>query len=522
MTAEAGMPARWTALTAGTVGAGSALAVGELFAGLSRRIPSMVVAVADVVIRQADADTAGTAIDLFGSNNKPALLVGIILVSLLLGAGATQASIRRPWVLTATYGSFGALGAWAAVRAPLSSAGMGMVSAALAALAGWQVTRRLLARALVSSSLVAPTSGLDRRRFLTGAVGVGAMAMVAAWVGRILRSNNTVESQRAEVAERLAASRPQARAVPTDSPTGSRLPGDVEGVSPYITPTADFYRIDTSAEVPQIDPGNWSMRIDGLVDRPLELTLDDLLGEELVETVVTISCVSNPVGGGYAGTATWTGVPLDRLFDRVGVQADASQVVGRSFTGWTGGFPLSAIGDGRTAMVAVGMNGEPLPVKHGFPARLIVAGLYGYVSATKWLSEIELTRWDDFDAYWVERSWAKEGPVKLASRIDVPGNGARQESGEIILAGVAWAPTVGIERVEVWLDAVGQWIPARLGDVVSDETWVQWSAAVEVSPGTHIARVRAVDGNGLVQPAESRPSFPDGAEGHHTIRFEAV
>jgi len=485
---------------------------------VSRRVPSLVIAVADVLIRQADADTAGTAIELLGTNDKPALLVGIVLVTLAIGAATGVVARRRPRVLGAVYVGFGLFGAWAAVRSPLHSDALAIVVTAVAASAGFLITRWLLdlaKREVPSAGLLAEPPG--RRRFLASLSSVAVLAAVGGAVGRRLRSANTVEAERAEVAEQLSSVLEPVQAVATHGEVA-----DLEGITPYLVPNEDFYRIDIAAEIPQIDPDDWSLRIDGLVDRPLELTLDDLLAEELIERTVTISCVSNPVGGGYAGNARWTGVPLEVLLDRAGVHPDADQVIGRSFTGWTAGFPTSVVGDGRTALVAVAMNGEPLPTRHGFPARLIVAGLYGYVSATKWLSNIELSRWDDFDGYWIQRGWAKDGPVKITSRIDVPRGGIRVPAGTVVLGGVAWAPTHGIDRVEVRLDGADEWIPAVLGDAVSDEAWVQWSAAFDLAPGTYSAEVRAVDGDGRLQPPGPKGVFPDGAEGYHRVRFQTV
>jgi hypothetical protein len=237
----------------------------------------------------------------------------------------------------------------------------------------------------------------------------------------------------------------------------------------------------------------------------------------LHEQYVTIACVSNEVGGDLVGNARWTGVRLKELLDRAGVDPNATQIVGRAVDGWTAGFPTELVRDGRVAMVAYAMNDQPLPVNHGFPARLIIAGLYGYVSATKWLSEIELTTWDGFDAYWITRGWAKEGPIKTASRIDVPRSGATVPAGRTAVAGVAWAPTRGVERVELQVDA-DEWQECRLGDVASKNTWVQWVYEWEAAPGDHVLTVRATDGDGQTQTSEIQPPIPDGATGWHSRR----
>jgi hypothetical protein len=267
-----------------------------------------------------------------------------------------------------------------------------------------------------------------------------------------------------------------------------------------------------------VDPATWSMGITGMVDRPYRLTYDELLALPMTEQVVTLSCVSNPVGGSLVGTAVWQGVRLADVLDAAGVQPGADQLVGRSVDGFTVGFPTEAVYDGRTALVAVGMNGEPLPVRNGFPARLVVSGLYGYVSATKWLSELELTTWEGFDAYWMPRGWSKEGPVRTQSRIDVPNTRSLPGPGPVPIAGVAWAPNIGIETVEVQIDD-DPWIPAELSEPLSGDTWRQWQVMWDATPGLHRIRVRATDRTGATQPETPRPVAPDGATGWHTRRI---
>ena len=289
---------------------------------------------------------------------------------------------------------------------------------------------------------------------------------------------------------------------------------EIAGLSPYITPTSDFYRIDTALQTPQVDVASWELRITGMVDAPYTLTYDELLAFDSVEEVVTMSCVSNEVGGNLIGNATWQGVPLAAVLERAGVQAGATQIVGRSVDDFTAGFPSEVALDGRTALVAYAMNGEPLPADHGFPARLVVAGLYGYVSATKWLREIELTTWEGFDGYWVPRGWSKEGPIKPQSRIDVPRGGSDLTAGRQAVAGVAWAPIEGISRVEVQVDD-GPWMEAELGDVVSGNTWVQWWLDWDATPGEHRLQVRATTVGGETQTDERVPPAPDGATGWH-------
>ncbi len=292
----------------------------------------------------------------------------------------------------------------------------------------------------------------------------------------------------------------------------------IEGLAPIIVPNDRFYRIDTATFVPRIDETRWSMSIEGLVDNPLSFTFDELLAMDLVEDFVTIACVSNEVGGRLVGNAKWTGVPLPTLMEMASPQDDAEQVVGWSIDGWSSGFPIEAALDGRGAMVALAMNDEPLPARHGFPARLIVPGLYGYVSATKWLDRIELTTWDGFDSYWVPRGWAKEGPIKTQSRIDVPRNRDRVAAGDVVVAGVAWAPLKGIEQVEVRVDE-GEWTLAEITEPLSIKAWVQWKSTVNLPEGDHIVSVRATDGEGVTQTAQQVPPRPDGATGHHMIEL---
>ncbi|WP_419841977.1 molybdopterin-dependent oxidoreductase [Candidatus Poriferisodalis sp.] len=400
------------------------------------------------------------------------------------------------------------------------------------------------------SPQLGPTPGTSpdpsRRAFLrsVGSAAVAAVGLVA--LGRVLRGPSAAETARAGISlnpstppsspasippgipptSTSAAGTPSSTAPTATTAAQRRLAAElasletldeVEGISTYLTSNRDFYRIDTALTVPQVDPATWRLRFTGMVDRPYELTFDEILAMDLQERVITLSCVSNPVGGSLVGNAVWTGVPLADLLDRAGIRQGADQIVGRSVDDWTAGFPTEVVRDGRNAMLAVGMNGEPLPTQHGFPARLLVAGLYGYVSAVKWVEEIRLTTWDGFDGFWVPRGWSKRGPMKIQSRIDVPGRGTRPVAGsETSIAGIAWAPTRGIGTVEMRVDG-GPWQRCELGEAISGETWVQWHRRWTPTAGTHVLQVRATDSAGTVQPEGPVDVRPDGAEGWHRI-----
>jgi DMSO/TMAO reductase YedYZ molybdopterin-dependent catalytic subunit len=302
---------------------------------------------------------------------------------------------------------------------------------------------------------------------------------------------------------------------PAAAPAGAEL--SVPGLARYVTDNRDFYRIDTALVLPQVDPNTWRLRIGGRVRHPMEVSFAQLLARPMVERYVTLCCVSNEVGGSLVGNARWLGVPVKDLLDEAGPEAGADQVVSRSADGWTCGTPTEVLRDGRDALLAIGMNGEPLPVAHGFPVRMVVPGLYGYVSACKWIVSMELTTFDAYDAYWVDRGWARKGPIKTQSRIDVPRRGAEVAPGPVTVAGVAWAQHRGISRVEVSVDQ-GEWREARLAETASVDTWRQWSWVWEATPGKHSLRVRATDREGGTQPGELKSIFPDGATGWHTIQ----
>jgi DMSO/TMAO reductase YedYZ molybdopterin-dependent catalytic subunit len=485
------------AALAGVVSAGLALAVTELVSVIgSRHRPSVVSAVASRFVDLTAGALKDFAVSVFGTNDKAALLTGVVVVSLLLGALLGISGARRRWVVVAGFAAFGILGAICGAADPQGSTTVLVIASLVGALVGIAALAVLLPMAITAPTATGPATSTaqdprvkvaDRRTFLAVAGGVGLAAAATGFLSRRLRGTSVATKSRA-----ATVLPPAGRSVPVPA----TQPVSADGLTPYVTTNADFYRIDTAIFVPQVDASTWKMTIGGMVDHPVTFTYADLLRMDLVEEPVTIACVSNEVGGHLIGNALWRGVSLAKLLDQAGVQSGATQIVGRSVDDFTVGFPTEKALDGRTAMIAVGMNGEPLPVKHGFPARLIVAGLYGYVSATKWLKEITLTRLEDFDAYWVPRGWSKLGPIKTESRVDIPRSGATMPAGKISIAGVAWAPTRGISRVEVSIDK-GPWLEARLGEVASKNTWVQWLYDwTDAKPGSHMVSVRATDGTG--------------------------
>ena len=498
----------------GAVAAVAAIATSELVAGLGSGGRSIVLAVGDRVIELTPGEVVRFAISTFGKANRAVLLASMAVVAVSAGVAVGIAASRRRAIAPAGMAAFALLGAGAALADPLFPSPTAVAAPVFGAAVGtaallWLLRAASPAASAEGSEVYLPGPGIGTRRaFLVRSATVLGAAVLAGVAGRTLQLRSAVETVR----EALRLPRP-ARPLPPPEP-GTSL--DVAGLSPLFTPNEDFYRIDTALTVPRIDPDAHVVRVTGLVDRPFEITYRELLQHPQVEADVTLSCVSNEVGGGLVGTARWQGVPLATLLDRAGVQPGASQVVGRAVDGWTAGFPLEVAYDGRPALVAVGMNGEPLPVAHGFPVRLVIAGLYGYVSDTKWLGEIELTTFDGFDGYWIPRGWAKEGPIKTQSRIDVPRDRARLTAGPTPIAGVAWAGTRGIARVEISIDD-GPWEPARLSDELAATSWRQWLLPWDATAGQHTIRVRATDGTGETQtPERSRPA-PSGATGHHTI-----
>ena len=491
---------------AGAAAAGLALGVSELLAGMVSVFPSLIEGLGNWVIDASPTPLKDFAIRVFGTADKLVLLIGIAVVTLALGGLVGRYARRRFGIAIAVFIGFAVLAAVTAARDPQLSLGVTIIPAGASALVGLFVLGRL-----TSSKLTEQPADAGRRGAIVGVGAVVGLAVLSAGVGRAL-----VERAKRAVSGRSEVVLPgAAEALP---PVPPRADLAVPGLTPIIVPNSDFYRIDTAFAVPRVDLQSWTLTVKGRVDRPYTIDFYDLLELRMVERDITLSCVSNQVGGDLVGNARWLGVPLREILDRAGVRDDAEQIVGRSVDGFTVGFPVEAAYDGRDALVAVGMNGEPLPFEHGFPARLVVAGLYGYVSATKWLGEIELTGWDEFDAYWVPRGWAKEAPIKTQSRIDTPRGASRISPGLVPVAGVAWAPNRGISKVEVRLGRDAPWIEAELSEPLSKNAWVQWKVDWNATPGRHLLSVRATDGDGVLQDETRRPPAPDGATGWHTIQ----
>jgi DMSO/TMAO reductase YedYZ molybdopterin-dependent catalytic subunit len=487
-----------------TAAAVAALGVGELAAGVVQTWRSPVEAVAESVIDRSPAAFTRFGIRTFGTNDKVALIIGILLILALVAPLLGLAARRRPWVGVAGFALFGVVGAAASIDGGPAAAA---VPAVLAALIG-AGTMLVALRPSSGERRIPSDAGVGRREVLAGAGALTALGLVMAAGGRALRDRFSAAASRAALVL------PGARQPLPAAPAGASFEG-IEGLAPLFTPNDRFYRIDTALLIPQVPAEEWTLRVHGMVDEPFEIDFEELVGLGLVEADITLTCVSNRLGGDLVGNARWLGVPLRLLLERAGVQPEADQIVGRSVDGYTGGFPVEAAFD-RDTLVAVGMNGEPLPLQHGFPARLVTPGLYGYVSATKWLSEIELTRFDTFEQYWVPRGYAERAPIKTMSRIDVPRSGQIVEAGDTVIAGVAWAQTRGITKVEVSIDD-GPFAEAELADALTDDTWRQWRMPWSATAGAHRLAVRCTDGDGQLQREERDEPLPDGASGWQSL-----
>jgi len=512
---------RLLAAATGIVAALAFFAAAELGALVLGGAGSPLVAVGSAVIDLAPPGAKDLMVTLFGTGDKVALFVLMAVIVAVVSAGAGILERARP--------PFGALvfavGGVLSLLAVTTRSGSGTLDGApsvLGVAAAVIVLRLLTARlrrwesaAAVPSAAPRPASA-ERRAFLVWGVTAAAVAVVVGGASRL----GTAAAQ-ATAAARRAVRLPAPATTAPAVPAGASL--DVEGITPYVTPNSDFYRIDTALRVPSVDTADWKLRIHGAVDHEVELTWDDLLALPLEEHHATLSCVSNEVGGDLIGTALWLGYPIRKLLERAVPHASADMVLSRSIDGFTAGTPLDVLQDaGTAALLAVGMNGEPLPPEHGFPVRMVVPGLFGYVSATKWVTELEVTRFADAQGYWTPRGWSERGPVKLESRIDTPRAGATVDAGSTVaIAGVAWQPHTGVKGVQVRVGD-GAWEEATLADSVSADTWRQWVYRWTPTKGSHRIQVRAVSADGEVQTSVERPPAPNGASGWHTVEVRAA
>jgi DMSO/TMAO reductase YedYZ molybdopterin-dependent catalytic subunit len=496
----------WAAV-AGAVSGGLFLAVAEAVALFTAREASPILAVGSFVIDIVPRWAKEFAIQLFGSNDKLFLLASLGAAVLAAAAVAGMLELWRRWLGAALFIVAGI----AAVVATVSRAGatpLAFIPSTVGAIAGALALFGLVDRLRKWRAAVAggtATAGVDRRRFLL-LTGAGAAVALVAGVGSRLGSAATSSIAAIRSAVHLPA--PGSRVT---VPAGAEL--RIPGLTPLFTPNTDFYRVDTALTVPSVDPAGWRLTIDGMVQKRVELTFDDLLKMGLDEYAVTLTCVSNEVGGNLIGNARWLGVPVRDVLALARPRSGADMVLSRSVDGFTASTPLDALTDRhRDAILAVGMNGEPLPLEHGFPVRMVVPGLYGYVSATKWLTELKVTTFAKDQAYWTPRGYSAKAPIKLSSRIDTPRIDKAIPAGPTAIAGVAWAQTVGIGKVEVQIDG-GPWREATLSTPINADTWVQWSMDWQATSGSHTLGVRATDRAGRLQEQKRAAIAPNGSTG---------
>ena len=509
---------------AGLLAAVAAVASAEAATALLSGVTSPLFAVANRAVDAAPRPVKEWAIETFGSADKAVLIGGVVaaVAALAFAAGAIGVT-RRAWAVgmflglsavaaAASLTDRSASASWAARLVPVAvlvAVGLGALLALLRTFPPGRPGRDERWDGLPSHVEGDDLPrGFDRRAFLMAATAVGAVAVAGGVVSRVYGGSRAAASRVA-----LGIPAPDVAAPPLTG--GMTL--DVPGITPYLTSNRDFYRVDTALRVPDVPVDSWRLRVHGMVDKELDLSFDDLLSRRLVERRITLTCVSNPVGGEYLGNATWIGVPVRDLLKEAGVRDGADAVRSTSTDDFTAGTPLKVLlDDDREALLAVAMNGEPLPLQHGFPVRMVTPGLYGYVSATKWLVDLEVTRFADFEAYWTKRGYSAQAPIKTSSRIDVPRSFARVKAGRVPVAGVAWSQDRGVDFVEVRVDG-GAWSKARLADEDNVDTWRQWVWDWDAEPGSHKLEVRATDATGYTQTPRRAAIAPDGATGWHSV-----
>lgn len=541
---------------AGATGAVVAFGLAELVHGLYQLVPSVFVSIAQTVVELTPGELATRAIETLGQADIPVLVATIVIGALIVAGLLANLSLKLPYTALAIVAALGGIAVAAAFADPFIAPAATVATIAGALSAGCVVTRLLLsvsgltAAETASGTVHGPPAydpdspavrsreahsgegmAVNRRNFILLSGGAAVAGLAAAGVGRALAGGGAADVSSGPKPLDLSGS-PGAgggtageKAVTHETlpPPPDAASLEVKGMSPLITPAKDFYLIDTALSSPRIKVDQWSLKLKG-VPNPMELSYEDLLSMPTRESDITLSCVSNEVGGGLVSNGRWTGVLLSDVLAEAGVSREAigrasGQLVGRSVDGWTAGFRTELALDGREALVAFGLNDSELPIKHGYPVRLVVPGLYGYVSATKWLTEIELTGWD-FDAYWIQRTWSKEGPIKTQSRIDTVKKGDSLQAGKVPVGGVAWAPHRGIEKVEVSTDDGETWNEARLAEQLDIDTWRQYVYEWDAGPGEYVLKVRATDGEGKTQTGEKSKPHPSGATGYHTVEVK--
>jgi len=491
---------------AGVLAAGAALGAGQFVAGLTGASGSPVVVVGELQIDFTPPWLKNFAITEFGADDKLVLVSGIVVVLGVFAAIAGAAATRRMAYGMAGVAVFAAVGLTAAATRP--DATVASLLPTLAATATAVAVLQLLIPMVRPPAIPAETEGPRRRSFLTAGAATAGVAAGAGLAGRLLTERSSVAGAQKSV-------RIPRPAVTTQAlPPGADL--NIPGLAPFVTPNGSFYRVDTALVLPQVDPSSWRLRVHGMVRREITLTFDQLIKRPLIEDYITLCCVSNPVDGPYIGNAKWLGASLAAVLREAGIKAGADQLLCTSADGFTSGTPVQTVMDGRDALLAVAMNGQPLPVAHGFPVRMVVPGLYGYVSATKWVTDIEVTTFAGNYAYWAQRGWSQRAPIKTECRIDVPNGQDEIRAGPTAVAGVAWAQHKGIDAVEVRVDR-GPWQEARLAAVPGLDTWRQWVWQWDATSGGHVLEARATDKTGYTQTAAMAPPEPNGATGYPMV-----
>ena len=478
----------------GVVAAVSGLAVGNLLAAATSPATAPVTVLGSQIIDWTPTPVKEWAIATFGTADKPILLGSVAVGALAVAVLAGVLAHRKLVLGVVVFGAMGAVAAGIAMARPSANP----LDVAPSVLTGLVAIATLTA--FVRTPRPSAADGWSRRLVLTHAlVLLGAAA---------LQASASIVTRRRTTPADLAL--PPAGDVPPPLPEGLKL----EGITPFRTSNQEFYRVDTRLSLPTVDVDTWRLRIDGDVRLPVSLTFDDVAAMDLIERDITLTCVSNDVGGRYVGGTRWLGVRLTDVLDRAGIDATkADQILSTDVDGMTISTPLAAATDGRDSLIAIGMNGEPLPRAHGFPARLIVPGLYGFVGATKWITRMTLTTYAAQDAYWTKRGWARDAPIKPSSRIDTPKPFEDVRAGTVIVGGIAWAQRQGgVASVEVSIDD-GPWVTATLGPSAGQDYWRQWYLRWPATPGRHTLAARTITGHGRSQSAHRARPFPDGSSG---------